>query len=158
LNLADFLMRFKMLPPLNEHGLLPEGIHDGTFEEVETCFALFQQSDRRPLLWAKFREFFRLAKASRLVDELLLDGSFVTAKPDPNDIDFVVDVSATHDFAADLSPDEYNLLSKRRVRLRFGFDIVLARAGTDDVTETADFFQQIRGQPHLRKGIVRIRL
>ncbi|MEW6159908.1 MAG: hypothetical protein AB1813_20955, partial [Verrucomicrobiota bacterium] len=89
--------------------------HDGTFEEVETCFALFQQSDRRPLLWAKFREFFRLAKASRLVDELLLDGSFVTAKPDPNDIDFVVVVSATHDFAADLSPDEYNLRGQARM-------------------------------------------
>ena len=50
------------------------------------------------------------------------------------------------------------LARRTRVRQRFGFDIVLARAGTDDETETADFFQQVRGQPHLRKGILRIRL
>jgi hypothetical protein len=95
---------------------------------------------------------------SGLIEELLVNGSYVTAKPDPNDIDMVVVVSGTHDFSADLTPRDYNLLSKRRVRQRFGFDIVLARAGTTEVSETAAFFQQIRGAPSQRKGILRIRL
>jgi hypothetical protein len=92
------------------------------------------------------------------VREILLNGSFVTAKADPNDVDFVVVVVAGHDFAADLEPNEYNVLSKRRVRRRFGFDIVLARAGTEEVTETAEFFQQVKGRPQARKGILRLRL
>ena len=69
-------------------------------------------------MWAKFVEFVREARACGLVVAVLVDGSFVTAKPDPNDIDCVVVVSATHDYAADLRPDEYNVLSKRRVRQR----------------------------------------
>jgi hypothetical protein len=146
------------IPPFNEHGWLPDGIHDCSVEELEWRFGAFQGSDRRPQLWAKFREFILEAKACGLVEALLVNGSFVTAKPDPNDIDMVVVVSATHDFAADLGPGEYNVLSKRRVNRRFGFDIVLARANTDDVTETVDFFRQVRSQPHLRKGILRIRL
>ena len=147
-----------MLPAFDHHGLLPDGVHDCTLDEVQARFGVFQSSDRRPQLWAKFKEFFMQAKASQLVLELLLDGSFLTAKSDPDDIDFVVVVSSEHDFAADLAPGEYNVLSKRRVRRRFGFDIVLARAGTDDLTEMIDFFRQVKGEPHLRKGIVRIRL
>jgi hypothetical protein len=92
------------------------------------------------------------------VDAVLVDGSFVTAEPTPNDIDLVLVVSANHDFSVDMLPSEYNVLSKRRVNQRFGFDIVLARANTDEVTETVDFFRQVRSQPHLRKGLLRIRL
>ncbi len=142
----------------NEHGLLPEGIHDCTLEEAVARFGSFQGNDRRPQLWAKFVEFVREARMSGLIEALLVDGSFVTAASDPNDIDFVVLVSVAHHFASDLGPSRYNVLSKRRVRRRFGFDIVLARVGTEDVTETADFFQQVKGQPHIKKGILRIRL
>jgi|SRR3954471_11075319 hypothetical protein len=123
-----------MLPPFNEEGVLPEGIHDSTLEEVEKRFGRFQNSDRRPILFARFQQFFAEAKASRVIEEFLLDGSFVTTKPDPNDIDFVVVVSRSRDFVADLLPSEYNVLSKRRVRNRLGFDIVLARARTEEVT------------------------
>src|SRR6266545_4491026 len=97
------------IPRFNEHGLLPEGIHDCTLAEIETRFGGFQGSDRRPQLWARFKEFFAAAMAIRLIEELLIDGSFATGKPDPNDIDFVVVVSAGHDFAVDLKPGEYNL-------------------------------------------------
>jgi len=146
------------IPPLNEHGWLPDGVHDCMMEEAAERFGVFQRNDRRPALWAQFSEFIREAKACGLVEAVLLDGSFVTAKPEPNDIDIGLLVSATHDFAADLNPSAYNVLSKRRVRRRFGFDILLARAGTDDVAEVVDFFRQVRNHPYLRKGILRIRL
>ena len=93
-----------------------------------------------------------------MVVEIIVNGSFVTANPRPNDIDLVLVLSSTLDFRADLSPSEYNIVSKRRVRQRFGFDIVLARAGTEEVAGVVGFFQQVRRQPGLRKGIVRIRL
>jgi len=37
---------------------------------------------------------------------VLVDGSFVTAKPEPVDLDLVLVVSANHDFSADFQPSE----------------------------------------------------
>ena len=86
-----------MLPPFNEYGLLPGGIHDCTIEEAEVRFGRFQQSDRRPQLWAHFREFFREVQAASFIAAILLNGSFVTARPDPNDIDLILVVAPTHE-------------------------------------------------------------
>ena len=86
------------IPPFNERGWLPDGIHDCTLEEATGRLGAFQGSDRRPNLWAKFAGFLREVKECGLVEAVLLDGSFVTAKSDPNDIDLILVVSAEHDF------------------------------------------------------------
>ena len=93
---------------------------------------MFQSSDRRPELWARFVEFVREAKAYGLVDAVLMDGSFVTAEPAPNDIDLILVVPPGHDFSVDFQPSEYNVLSKRRVNRRFGFDLLVARADSEE--------------------------
>src|SRR5688572_5444141 len=67
------------IPAFDEHGSLPEGIHDCTLAEAEARFGSFQGSDRRRQLWSRFKEFFQEAKASGLVEAILLDCSFVTA-------------------------------------------------------------------------------
>ena len=148
----------RMIPALNEHGLLPEGIHDCAFEEVEARFGGYQASERRPQLWGKFTEFFHQARSSQLVEELVLDGSFVTARTDPNDIDLIVIVFATHDFGADLPPYQYNLLAGRQVRRRFGFDIIIVKNGTDNLAQSVEFFSQVRQRPALKKGLLRLKL
>jgi len=102
--------------------------------------------------------FLLEAKACGLVRRIVVDGSFVTRKPVPNDIDLIVAVSASHDYAADLRPNEYNVVSKLRVRRRFGFDLLLARDGSDELKRYTAFFQQVRFAPEKRKGILRIRL
>lgn len=145
------------IPPLESTGFLPPGIHDCTLEEVEKRFGGFQSSDRRPQLWKKFKEFLREAKAAGLVEALLLDGSFATAKAEPNDIDFVLLVSTTHDFTADLTPAEYAVLSRRRIHRRYGFDVLVARTGSEQHRRYLSFFQQIRFEPGHSKGILRIR-
>ncbi len=146
------------IPRSEETGLLPEGLHDCTLEEVATRFAGFQGSDRRPRLWAQFTGFYREAKASGVIELLLLDGSFVTATATPNDIDVVVVVFATHDFGADLPPQQYNVLAQRQVRRRFGLDIVVVKYGTDSLTQAVAFFTQVRQQPGAKKGLLRLRL
>lgn len=87
---------------------------------------------------------------------MLVDGSFVTAKADPNDIDLVLVVSADHDLSADFQPNEYNVLSKRRVNRRFGFDLLVARAESEEYHRYAAFFQQVRLEPGRKKGILKI--
>ncbi|MBM4297107.1 MAG: hypothetical protein FJ143_05145, partial [Deltaproteobacteria bacterium] len=110
-----------MIPSFNEHGCLPEGIHDCTAEEIADRFGGFQSRDRRPRLWERFVEFLREVKACDLADAVLVDGSFVTAKTDPNDIDLVLIVSSGYNFSAEFLPSEYNVLSQRRVSRRCGF-------------------------------------
>ncbi len=146
------------IPPFEETGLLPEGLHDCTLEEVATRFAGFQGSERRPRLWTQFTSFCREAKASGVVELLLLDGSFATATAAPNDIDLVVVVFAAHDFGADLPPQQYNVLAQRQVRRRFGLDIVVVKNGTDNLAQAVAFFTQVRQRPGARKGLLRLRL
>lgn len=144
------------IPPLNEHGWLPDGIHDCTLEEVAEQFGTFQSSDRRPELWARLAEFVREAKACGLVDAVLIDGSFVTAEPVPNDIDLILVMPLGHDFSADFQPNEYNVLSKRQVNRRFRFDLLVARVDSEEYRRYMRFFQQVRLEPGRRKGILRI--
>lgn len=146
------------IPPLNEHGYLPEGVHDCTFEEAAARFGGFQRSDRRPQLWVRFMEFVREVQASGLVEAIIVDGSFVTAEPLPNDIDLVVVMSAQQDFSGDLLPAHYNVLSQRRVRQQFGFDIVVAKNAHETLAQAVTFFQQVRQRPGQKKGLLRISL
>jgi hypothetical protein len=144
------------IPPFNEHGVLPAGIHDCTLEEAKVRLGAFEGSDRRPQLWEKFMEFIHEAKASSLVEAILVNGSFVSSKPDPNDIDLVLVVVASHDFGRDLPPAQYSLLSQQRVRSRFGFDIVVVKNGSENLRQAIGFFQQVRQQPGVKKGILKI--
>jgi hypothetical protein len=146
------------IPPLDQHGLLSVGIHDCTLDELKGRFGSFQINDQRPKLFHKLVAFIVEAQTARFARCLLIDGSFVTAKADPNDIDLVLVLPLTHDLEADLSPAQYNLVSKRSVQKRYGFDIVTVREITAEYNEAAAFFQQVRGQPALRKGLLRLAL
>src|SRR5262245_43373646 len=143
------------IPAFDEQGWLPEGIHDCTLEEAAARFGGFQRSDRRPQLWARFLEFVREARACGLLNAIVVNGSFVSATSTPNDIDLVLVVSADHDFSVDFNPSEYNVLSKRRVHQRFGFDLLVARADSEEYQRYVEFFQQVRLEPGRKKGIVR---
>jgi len=147
-----------VIPLLNETGLLPDGIHDCTLAEVGARFGAFQGTDRRPQLWVGFTEFVREAKACGLAEAVIVDGSFVTAKPGPNDIDLLLVVAATHEFSSDLPPEKYNLLAQHRVRKRFGFDIVVVKDSSENFEQAVAFFQQVKQRPGLKKGILRIKL
>jgi hypothetical protein len=51
-----------VIPLFNEHGWLPDGIHDCTLDEAAERFGAFQSIDRRSQLWARFIEFMREAE------------------------------------------------------------------------------------------------
>src|SRR5438093_1101323 len=115
-------------------------------DELKARFGSFQTSDRRPQLFAKFMALYSEAKVAGIVRAIIVDGSFVTAKPEPNDIDLVIVVAPDHDLSADLSPAAYNIVSKKRVQRRFGFDMVAVREGTTEYDDATTFFQQVRRQ------------
>ena len=141
---------------MNENGLLPAGVHDCTLAELRERFGSFRSSDQRPKLFAKLGAFVTEASALSLVRSILVDGSFVTAKTEPGDIDLIIVLAATHDFSADLNPAAYNVLSKRRVHRLYGFDILVAREGSEELGKWIEFFEQVRLEPGQRKGILRL--
>jgi hypothetical protein len=146
------------IPPLNDDGWLPEGVHDCTLDEAAVRFGGFQGSDRRPQLWARFAEFVGEVQACGLIAAIVVDGSFVTAEPGPNDIDLVLVMDAHQNFSGDLLPAHYNVLSQRRVQKRFGFDIVVAINEHETLDQAVAFFQQVRQRPGAQKGLLRIRI
>ena len=76
----------------------------------------------------------------------------------PNDIDLIVVVASDHDLTADLRPGAYNVLSKKRVQKRFGFDIVAVREETSEFDDAIAFFPQVRREPTLGKGLLKVHL
>jgi hypothetical protein len=88
----------------------------------------------------------------------LCDSRVLTKKQFPfqNDIDLVVVLSSDHDFSAEFQPSEYNVLSKRQVHPRFGFDLLVARSESEEYRRYLEFFQQVRLEPGRKKGILRI--
>ena len=87
-----------------------------------------------------------------------MDGSFVTAEATLNDIDPLFVVPANHEFSVDFLPSEYNVVSKRRVHQRFGFDLLVARTDSEEYQRYVEFFQQVRLEPLRKKGIRRVQL
>lgn len=130
-----------MIPPL-EGGALPDGVHDCTVEELESAFARFQESDRRVRLTGRLKEYLAEARASGIVVAVLIDGSYVTAKAEPDDIDLIVVVKPGVD-TTNLRPFEYNVISKRMIRTLYKFDAVSVGDGSQDVADRVRFFSQV---------------
>lgn len=78
------------IPPFNEKGLLPEGIYPCTLEEAQERFAT---SEHRTNLWSQLTQVIGIMKEAKLSGILLIDGSYVTDKTVPGDIDTILDVS-----------------------------------------------------------------
>jgi len=95
-----------VLPEFDVEGDLPPGIHQAALDELERRLSRFVVSDRRINLFTRFKQLMAMAKASGIVDRVVVGGSFVTSKPEPNDIDVVIVLPNDLDFDA-LTPSQY---------------------------------------------------
>jgi hypothetical protein len=146
------------IPDLDESGFLPAGVHACTVEEIGARFGRFQGTSQRPELFARLQTYLREAGDARVAKAAVVDGSFITAEERPNDVDLITILTDDYDFRAQLRPFQYNILSTRRVRMRFGFDVLVARDNSPEYAEYVAFFQQVRGRPGLQKGLLRVEL
>ena len=77
------------IPPLDENGLLPRGIHPCTWADLRARFGYTSDRDR---LYELFLELARQLKELIIRGELFVGGSYVTGKFKPGDIDVAVDL------------------------------------------------------------------
>jgi hypothetical protein len=149
------------IPPFNEDGLLPVGLHDCTFRDLDDRFGRDQWvgnrlSSQRSKLFSLFQDYLSKLRKELEVAEVIIDGSFVTAKPDPNDIDLIVVMAEKHDFGQELRPFEYNLLSARRVQQSHKFDLRVVPFGGQAYHEAVEFFSRVKDYPRVLKVLLRI--
>ena len=146
------------IPDADHRGYLPHGVHDASLAEILDRYGRFRETDRRVTLGAQLAEFAEEARASGLVRFLIIDGSYTTAKPQPGDIDLIVVLRKGVGAAAELRPDQYNVMSARRVKARHGFDVLHAIEDSETLAKTVEFFAQVVGEPDVSKGMVRVAL
>ncbi len=78
---------------------MPPGVHDASLEEIRRLFGQFQQTDRRPKLFAKLEELVAQLGNQDFVKFLLVNG-FVTA-------------DQFHDYLVDSFEQLYHVMDER---------------------------------------------
>ncbi len=153
-----------VLPPLNYHGCLPEGVHDCAFEQLRERFAT---NPKRVELWERLQKFLNWALSTSAFSHAYIDGGYITNKSQPEDIDVILQTLAPYGPEAFRAMEPFfaegldKIFEKYSVHLHFwceGFP-----GGLSDFRR---FFQYLRPQDAAplglregaRKGIVRIKL
>jgi hypothetical protein len=131
---------------------------DCTLSEVRARFGVFSGSDHRARPFARLEELVLAMRSSGLFEALVIDGSFVTSKAAPNDIDIIAVLRPGHNFERELSISEYWLVSRALLSRRFGFDVFVAESGSALYKKYVEFFSRVRGTPETRKGLLRVAL
>jgi hypothetical protein len=90
-----------MIPGFREDGYRPEGLHLAGEAEITLRFGSATSKRRIPAM--RLRRWIQLSRSVG-ARRLFIDGSFVTAKPEPGDIDAVVWLKT--DFATRVSRGE----------------------------------------------------
>lgn len=83
------------LPPFTASGDLPAGIHRATLREMLDRFGTGSPKRKVRALWLE--RIYRLASKTGHLARLVVFGSFVTAKPEPNDVDVFMLMEDTFD-------------------------------------------------------------
>jgi hypothetical protein len=142
-----------MIPPFNDSGTLPPGIHKANWHELESRF---NGSQRRVELLAGLREALEALRVAGC-RTAYIDGSFVTAKEEPGDFDGCWEAVGVD--ASLLDPTLLELASPRTSQKeRFRGELFPASfvAEPKSGARYLDFFQRDRdGEP---KGIIQIDL
>lgn len=138
------------IPPLNHiTGLLPEGVHVATLPEVRATFG--SSNDIRVEIMNGLDRLIDLLRSIGIFKEIYLDGSFVTDKPAPGDVDAVAvmnsDTADLPVFAA--HPSAFLLADDKRVQRDYKVQLFLGPRGAGLLS----FFQGLKAADALLRGV-----
>lgn len=142
-----------MIPDFRDDGYLPEGLHLST--EAEATFRFGTHTPRRRSPALRLRRWIELAR-SISARRLFVDGSFVTSKTEPNDVDVVVWLP--DDFAHRVSCGNPEALEPESMLLTRHPEEIFAAEDRRDWDDWLEFFGRTRETDGRRKGVVEIQL
>ena len=143
------------LPNLNHAGELPIGIHQATINEVIAQFG--SGTLQREIVTARLQRIYQIAKRTGNLQRLIIFGSYITAKSEPNDVDVVIIFSDDFDLTV-CSEDVKWLLNHQKAENEFGASIFWIRPSLL-LLETLDEFiesWQVK-RDGTRRGIIEVR-
>jgi hypothetical protein len=76
------------VPEFDRAGDLPLGVHQASLDEVVIRFG--QSTMQRQVVTARLRRVYQLASSTGKLERFIIFGSYVTAKPNPNDVDIIL--------------------------------------------------------------------
>lgn len=90
-----------MIPEFNKYGNLPAGIYKSSMTCIKKIFGT--NSEKRILSFDKFRNFLELLSPfKKNIKRIVLDGSFVTSKESPGDIDCIMIIENNFRFTPEI--------------------------------------------------------
>lgn len=138
-----------MLPPLNEHGDLPPGVHLAGWKEIEQRFGT--GSEARTRAFATLRHLHELAIGTGQLRRFYVFGSFVSAASDPRDVDVVLIMS--RDFRLEDCPWQSRaVFSHAAAEARYGATVFWLREGALADASMSEFLRVWQGR---RDGTLR---
>ena len=142
-----------MIPKFRSDGYLPEGLHFAT--EAQATFRFGTLNRRRRYLVLRMRRWVVIARQVGAI-RLLIDGSFVTAKDEPNDIDAVIWLPP--DFEHQIEKGIEAALELEDMLLTRHPEEIFAAEDETDWDDWVAFFSRTREVDGRRKGLVEIEL
>lgn len=142
-----------MITAYRADGYLPEGLYFAS--EAEVTFHFGSASRRRRRLILRLRRWIQLARETH-ARRLLIDGSFVTAKREPNDIDAVVPIAA--DFEQQIEDGMDSALELEQMLLTRQPEEIFAAEDNSDWDDWVELFGRTREADGRRKGLVEVQL
>lgn len=141
------------LPPLTETGDLPLGVHTAFLKDILNRFGV--STGQRKAVGARLERVYHVARATGHLARFIVFGSFVTTKPEPNDVDVFLLMEDTFD-ASRLVGEAQVLFDHGAAQALFGASVFWLRrlAALEGEQKTIEYWQVKRGSG--RRGIVEI--
>jgi uncharacterized protein DUF6932 len=127
------------IPDLEPEGFLPPGIHAASLSEVRACSGLASAARQRQS--EPLSQIVEAAGVYPTIKRVLVWGSFVSAKVEPNDLDYSVIVSVSHN-RVPIAPAHRRLFVPADARRCYGVDksyLVIKDYPLDVYVERVDF-------------------
>ena len=143
-------------PEFDSYGDLPAGVHQASLDEVLSRFG--QNTPQRLLVSRRLLRIYELARGTGKLARFIIFGSYVTAKPDPNDIDIIL-VMRDDFLMRECAEEAVPLFHHLRAQAELGASIFWT-VPRGVLLETIDQFiehWQIK-RDHSRRGIVEVTL
>jgi hypothetical protein len=124
------------LPAFDSRGDLPVGVHPATLAEVIACFG--HDTPQRELITNRLVRIYELVQRTGKLERFIIFGSYVTTKPEPNDVDIVLimrDDFREEDYTEEVLP----VFNHQHAQDELGASVFWTRPGAG-LLETMDEF------------------
>jgi len=140
-------------PDFNVLGDLPSGIHRATIAEVIAHFG--HGTAQRVAITARLERLYELARRTGHIQRFIIFGSYVTAEPNPRDVDIFLVMRGGFQ-PHDATPEAQHLFQHDTAQSEFGASIFWVNTGTSfaDIEDLIIGWQTRRDLQ--RRGIVEV--